>query len=176
MRSSLKLKIILLITFILAVVRYPSFAEAQSDSQTDEDVKTANVSLYVLFPDGGRDFAVIYLNGNWSASNYVPAKRGKNEGQVCDGAIVPNAFSEFELAADVYQTCATDQLGADMAKELSFDGRELASKFNGKVFVFINPINGEARFFERPYNGRFKNAKTRKLNDILISQINACKK
>jgi hypothetical protein len=172
----MKEKRALLIIFILVLTHYPLFGDEHNDPQTKKDAKIASVSLYILSADGGWDFAVIYLGGNWSASYYVPPERGKEEGKACDGVIIPNVESEFELAANVYQTCTNDQLRAEIAEGLNLDLKELPIEFKGKALIFISTIDGERRVFERPYNGKFKSAKTQELDDVLISHIRNCKK
>ena len=172
----MKVKRTHLIIFILVLVHCPLFGDTQSDPQAKTAAKIANVSLYILFPDGGWDFAVIYLSGNYSAWYYMPPERGQEEGAGCDGVIIPNVDSEFELAANVYQTCANEQLEEEIAKELNLDLEELTSKFKGKALIIINTIDGEERVFKKPYNGKFINPKTQELDNLLISQIKACKK
>jgi hypothetical protein len=172
----MKAKRTLLTVFLLALAHSPSFGETQRDPKTKKDAQIANVSLYILYPDGGWDFAVIYLSRNWSASYYVPPERGKEKSKVCEGVIIPSVDSEFELAASVFQTCSNDQLEAEISKGLNSDLKELASHFKGKALIVINTIDGERRVFERPYNRKFKNAKTQELDDVLISQIKTCKK
>lgn len=167
------------IFLILLWIMFPaSFLAGESNQKTDDSkkIKIANVSLWVYYSDLGWDFSIIYRSGNWSASHYVPPERGKEEAKICDGVIVRGDEEDWPIGKEVYLTCESDRVDAEIAKGLNFDLKNPDPMLKGKAYIVINAIDGERRVYERPFHEKFKEVKTQQLNDTLMSQVTSCKK
>jgi hypothetical protein len=78
----------------------------------------------------------------------------------------------WTLAQEVFQSNVIDQLDSISAKQVVEELPKQNSKFNGKAFITIVHGNGSYKIYQRDYEGKFKDDRLQKLNDLLMIPIN----